>query len=64
MEPQLDLVTEGPNLAKLDQLASDLDRNQPWTRVDQAWLVAELRKAWARLEQSEAWIPVDPSRIG
>lgn len=64
MEQQPDPVTEEPGVTKLDQLEAALDRDEAWSRADQAWLLAELRKAWARLEDSEAWIPADPSRIG
>lgn len=64
MEHQPEPVTEKANVTKLDQLEAALDRDDVWSRADQAWILAELRKAWARLEDSEAWIPADPSRIG
>jgi hypothetical protein len=63
MGKQLDEF-DRPNMTRLDQLEAAFGDEQPWSREDQAWLVAELRKAWARLAESDAWSPVDPSWIG
>lgn len=62
MGEQTDEVEDDANMTRLDQLERAVMKDQPWSREDRAWVIAELREAWARL--AEAWIPVDPSRIG
>lgn len=64
MDEQVGDVNDRRDWTKLDRLETAMRNQDPWSDADQAWFVAELRDAWARLAESEAWIPVDPSRIG
>lgn len=64
MDEQVDRTGEGGDLTRLQRLETSMAKEQMWDQADRAWLITELRKAWSRLAESEAWIPVDPSRIG
>ncbi len=64
MDEQVRDAGQDPRQIKIDRLERAMRRGEPWSDDDQGWLIAELRKALSRLGEGEAYIPVDPSRIG